>query len=219
MFKRVIIGGFLGGLTLFCWGAVSHMVFHLGDAGLRSLPSEDTALPALRAVVKEPGLYFFPGIDMKAIAALPKDQANAAEQAWTDKWKAGPRGLLIIHPEPTSAEPITSGTLGRQFGIDLFACLLLAYLMSQLSTSLRYSCRVGVAATVGFISGWVICVPYWNWYGFPGNFTLGSIVDRTIGFTLAGLAMAAIVNPSRRPGAASLPPAVEARAAATTAAA
>jgi hypothetical protein len=203
MGKRIIIGGVLGGIALFCWGALSHMVFQLGDVGMRSLPSEETALPALRGTVKEPGLYFFPGIDMKAVSALPKDQAEAATKAWTEKWKAGPRGLLVIHPEPTSAEPMTPATLGRQLGTDAFACLLVAYLISQLSTKSRYSCRVGVASTVGFLTAWVICVPYWNWYGFPGNFTLAAIADRTIGFTLAGLVMAAIVKPSQAAVAAS----------------
>src|SRR5438045_2202485 len=99
MTKRILLGGILGGIALFCWGALSHMVLQLGDAGLQSLPSEDAGLVALRGVAKEPGLYFFPGLDMKALKAMPKEQAEAANKAWTEKWKTGPRGLLIIHPE------------------------------------------------------------------------------------------------------------------------
>src|SRR5438445_13317414 len=92
---------------------------------------------------------------------------------------------------------MTAGTLGRQLGVDVVAGLLVAFLMSQLSTKTRYSCRVGFSTTIGFLTAWVICVPYWNWYGFPGNFTVAQIADRTIGFLLAGLAMAAIVNPAK----------------------
>src|SRR5436190_5418006 len=114
MTKRIILGGVLGGFVLFCWGALSHMVFQLGDLGIQSLPSEEAALPALRGTVKEPGLYFFPGLDMKAVKALPKEQAEAATKAWTEKWQAGPRGLLIIHPETTTSEPMTASTLARQ---------------------------------------------------------------------------------------------------------
>jgi len=197
MAKRVISAGVLGGIALFIWGALSHMVFQLGDVGIQTLPSEASTLPALGGAVKQPGLYFFPGIDLKATASLPKDQAEAVTKAWTVKWKAGPRGLLIIHPEATAAEPMSGATLGRQFGTDTCACLLVAFVMSQLSTRSRYSCRVGVSVTIGFISPWVICVPYWNWYGFPGDFVLAQIADRTIGFTLAGLVMAAIVKPAK----------------------
>jgi hypothetical protein len=197
MKKRILIGGIVGGIALFCWGALSHMVLQLGDVGIQSLPGEEAGLSALRGVAKDPGLYFFPGVDMKALQAMPKDQRDAAEKAWTEKWRAGPRGLLIIHPEKTESEPMTAGTLARQFGTDVTSCLLVAFLMSQLSTKTRYLCRVGFGATIGFLTAWVICVPYWNWYGFPGNFTFAQIADRTIGFLIAGLAMSAIVNPSK----------------------
>ena len=198
MTKRILLGGVLGGLVLFIWGALSHMVFQLGVVGIQSLPTEEATLPALRGAVKQPGFYFFPGMDMAAIRAMPKEQADAATKQWTEKWKAGPRGVLVIHPEPTSAEPMTAGTLGRQLGVDVIAGLLVAFLMSQLSTTTRYSCRVGFSTAIGFLTGWIICVPYWNWYGFPGNFTMAQVADRTIGFALLGLAMAAIVNPSKK---------------------
>jgi hypothetical protein len=39
-------------------------------------------------------------------------------------------------------------------------------------------------------------VPYWNWYGFPTDFTLAQIVENTVGWFLAGLVLALIVRPS-----------------------
>src|SRR5439155_19946152 len=138
---------------LFVWGALSHMVFQLGDVGIQSLPGEEAIFPALRGAIQQPGFYFFPGIDQAAIRKLPKEQADAATAKWTEKWKAGPRGVLIVHPEATPNDPMTAGTLGRQLGIDVVACLLVAFLMSQLSTRTRYSCRVGVATTIGFLTG------------------------------------------------------------------
>ena len=38
-------------------------------------------------------------------------------------------------------------------------------------------------------------VSYWNWYGFPGNYTLAYICTVTMGFVFAGLVAAAIVKP------------------------
>jgi hypothetical protein len=37
--KKVILGGLLGGLVLFVWGAISHMALPFGEAGVRSMPS------------------------------------------------------------------------------------------------------------------------------------------------------------------------------------
>ena len=33
---------------------------------------------------------------------------------------------------------------------------------------------------------------YWNWYGFPDAFFLAQMIDLVVGWTLAGVAMAAV---------------------------
>jgi len=48
------------------------------------------------------------------------------------------------------------------------------------------------------LSAWVaIAIPYWNWYGFPTDFTMGKGIEQVLGFFLAGLVLAAIVKPRR----------------------
>lgn len=37
-------------------------------------------------------------------------------------------------------------------------------------------------------------LPYWNWYGFPADFTLAGMADQIIGFILVGFPLAAIVK-------------------------
>jgi hypothetical protein len=41
----------------------------------------------------------------------------------------------------------------------------------------------------------IISVPYWNWYGFPLDFTGAQALEKIIGWFLAGLVLAAIVWP------------------------
>jgi len=40
-------------------------------------------------------------------------------------------------------------------------------------------------------------IPYWNWYGFPGDYTLGVLVDNLIGFTLVGVVLAWRLGPKK----------------------
>ncbi len=61
MIGRVVLGGILGGLVVFLWGAVAHMVLPLGMVGFRDLPNPEPILAAMRSNVSEDGLYFFPG--------------------------------------------------------------------------------------------------------------------------------------------------------------
>jgi hypothetical protein len=41
-------------------------------------------------------------------------------------------------------------------------------------------------------------VSYWNWYGFPTDFTTGAALDEIIGWFLGGLVLAAIVRPAAK---------------------
>jgi hypothetical protein len=51
--KKAILGGLLGGLALFVWGAISHMGLPLGEAGVRMMPpaAEVAVLAAMRSAI------------------------------------------------------------------------------------------------------------------------------------------------------------------------
>jgi hypothetical protein len=49
---------------------------------------------------------------------------------------------------------------------------------------------------LGVLSGIATNVEYWNWYGFPANFTMATIADKILGFLVVGLVAAAMVKPS-----------------------
>jgi hypothetical protein len=46
----------------------------------------------------------------------------------------------------------------------------------------------------GFVS---VLVSYWNWYGFPTDFTIAAALDEIIGWFLGGLVLAAIIRPAK----------------------
>jgi hypothetical protein len=183
---RVLIGGLVGGLIIFFWGAIAHMATPLGQMGLSILPAaeEPALLGAMKAGVSQEGLYFFPGRKMEAIPA-------AEEEAWKAKMKAGPVGLLLVHPE--GGEPMTPGQLLTELASNIVAALLAAVVLTRLTGS--YLTRVSLLVLAGVL-GWVsISISYWNWYRFPTSFTLAEGVMETVGWLLAGLALAAIVKP------------------------
>jgi hypothetical protein len=189
---RVIIAGILGGIVMFIWGALSHMVFQIGDSGIAPLPNEDAVISALRTNVKEPGVYFFPGMDMKA--ELTPEQ----EAAWTEKYKAGPVGLIVYRP--VGQEPMTPKMLGVELGSNILACLLAAFVLAM---GIPSFIKKVIAATLIGVIGWMsIVASYWNFYGFSDKFVLAELCDQVIGWLLAGIAIAFIVR--ARPTAASM---------------
>src|SRR5258708_4976345 len=89
--KRYGIAVLAGTLVMFAWGAFSHMVL-LKGVGFIPLPQEDSVVEKLRTSIKEDGLYFFPGVDLKG-------RGTSAQQAlWEARYQAGPTGMLVYHP-------------------------------------------------------------------------------------------------------------------------
>jgi hypothetical protein len=183
---KILLGGVVGGLVLFFWGFVSHMLLPLGEMGLRTIPNEDDLNAAIKKDVREPGLYFVPGWDMS------KSQSQEEMQAHMDKVSKGPYGYMVIYPN--GRDPSLGKRLPIELGTNVVCALLAAILVTQLRPG--FIGRVTCVALFGILASIMTLVPYWNWYGFPSDFTLAQIVHHTVGWFLAGLVLALIVRPA-----------------------
>jgi hypothetical protein len=192
--KKIVLAALAGGLVLFVWGAVSHMVLPLGEMGLSNLPNEEPVLTALGASIPEPGLYFYPGLDMK----------NATEEqraVWTEKIKSGPSGLLLYRP--SGGEAMSPRQLVAELVSNILAAWVAAIVVSmiilghgdQSGRSAPFGRRVLVVGLLGLFAWLSISASHWIWYGFPTAFVGAELIDQVVGWLLAGLVIAKIVPP------------------------
>jgi hypothetical protein len=179
--KRVLLAGVLGAVGMFVWMFVAHMALPLGTTGIKEIPNEGAVLAAMQASLgNDSGLYIFPG------AAVGKSRAEQREAMahYQEKLNANPSGLLVYHP--AGAKAISPGQLITEFltefAVAFFTSLLLA--RAALGT---YSKRVAFVTTVGIVAMLATNVPYWNWYGFPSEYTITYMVTGLIGFVILGL--------------------------------
>ena len=179
---RILIAAIAGGIVMFIWSAFAHMVVPIGEVGFRTLPNEAIIAAPLKSSVGEPGIYFVPGMDMQ--------NATEAEQAaWADKYKAGPRALIVY--QPTGADVMSPGQLLTELASNILTCLFGAIVLSWIA---GFVSRIVAAGLIGF-AGWAsILVSMWNWYGFPANYTMAQAVEQVVGWLLAGIAMAFIIK-------------------------
>jgi len=168
---------------MFMWGAISHMALPLGEMGVKTLPGEQMIMPALKFSIQERGFYFFPGMDKN-------DKSEAAQKAWEEKYKAGPRGVLIF--DPAGGEMMSMSQLGTELGSNILASLLLALVLAQVQGGTRLRTMLGAA--LGLFAWASIDVSYWNWYRFPGEFTVAQMIDQGAGGLLTGLAIALVLG-------------------------
>jgi hypothetical protein len=185
---RILVGGVVAGVVIFFWGFVSHMLLPLGEMGLQSIPNEDDLTAAIKKDVRESGLYFVPGRDMSKSQSQEEMDAHAAKIA------KGPFGFMVIYPNGRDV------SLSKRLPIELGTNIVCALLAAILVTLVRpgFVVRVASVTLVGILASIMTLVPYWNWYGFPTDFTLAQFVEHTAGWLLAGLVLALIVRPTTK---------------------
>ena len=194
MDKRIVLAGLLGGLALFAWESVAHMVLPLGEAGLKGLNNEPTVLAALKENIKDPGFYFFPAGDTLKPGMTGQQQQQAMENQ-AKLMRAGPAGILVIHPE--GLDSLTPGQLLTQFGADVAVMILAALLLSHATALKTYMGRLIFVALIGLVPTLQTDLPQWNWFGFPGTYLLAQFTVHLAGFVAGGLVLAKLVKADR----------------------
>jgi hypothetical protein len=199
---KKLLAGVLGGLAFFFWSFVAHDVLPMGKAGIKEIPNEQAVLSSIKANMPEDGLYLLPGLGLPENAT--RAQQSAAMEARMHKVETGPSGLLAYH----AALNFSFGkALGVELGTNILQVLLAVILLSQTSL-VNFIARWRFITIAGVLAAISTNISYWNWYGFPGNYTLAYVCTVAMGFVFAGLVAAAIV----KPGAASTTTAKAARA-------
>ena len=190
---RILVAGILGGIVMFIWTSIAHMVLPLGEAGISEIPNEKTVLDAMQSnIAEKSGLYFFPGPGVGPNAT--RQERNDAMKQEVAKMASGPSGLLIYN----YARPFAfAKSLTIEFATELVESILVVFLLAQTLIG-SFGGRVGFVFVTGILAAIATNVPYWNWYGFPCVYTRSYMSIQIIGFLCVGI-VAALVLGKRSP--------------------
>jgi hypothetical protein len=184
---RIVLAAVLGGLLMFVWGAVSHMLLPFDREALKPIPNEAAVMSTLGSNLNAPGMYAFPWTDMSG-KATPEQQ-----KAWQQQIASGPSGLLIY--KPNGGEAMSPRQLISEFISNVLAAFFGALLLIQLPGG--FGRRVLSMAAIGIAAWLSISVSQWTWYSFSTPFLIGDLADQFGGWLLAGIGMAALLKPRR----------------------
>ena len=187
MTTRILLAGVLGGIAMFVWTSIAHMVLPLGEAGVSEIPQEPTVLSALHSSIGErPGLYVFPGF---GLGPNPSHAAKSeAMKHMDEKLARNPSGLLMYYP--AGSRPLHLGSLlATEFATELIEALLVVFLLS-LTRLATFGSQLGFVVAAGFLAAIATNISYWNWYGFPGVYTAAYMFTQIVGFLCVGLVAA-----------------------------
>ncbi|MBI5362526.1 MAG: hypothetical protein HZA53_05055 [Planctomycetes bacterium] len=177
---RVILAALLGGLALFLWGWVAHMALPLGTMGLSNLPTgEAQVAEALRSHVTTAGVYVVPGFDPA------RKWDGAYQESIASQRKAGPYALMVVVPK--DALSMDSSQLVNEAGTSITLALIAAFLILVAGGLSSLWARLLFCVLLACFGLLQTDVRFWNWYQFPGTFTLAQVIDKVAGGVILGL--------------------------------
>ncbi len=184
---RIFLTGVLGAIAMFVWVSIAHMALPLGEAGVQNTMNDDALLTALKSTVNDkPGLYIYPSMGLGPDATHA--QRNEAMKSYEATLEKNPSGFFIYHP--AGARPMKMGKyLTIEFVTELCEALLAVWLLAQ-TRIVTGGGRVGFVTAAGILAAIATNVSYWNWWGFPGNYTGAYIFIQVVGFFLVGVVAA-----------------------------
>jgi len=187
---RIILAGIFGGIAMFIWTSIAHMALPLGEAGVREIPNEQSALaPLKQSIGDQSGLYLFPGLGLGPNPT--REQRNEAMHHVGEKYASNPSGLLVYHPPGRSLA--FGKLLAIEFATELLEAILAVWLVAQ-TRLVSFGSRVGFILVVGILTAIATNISYWNWYGFPGVYTASYMFTQIVGFFFVGIVAALVLR-------------------------
>jgi hypothetical protein len=193
MTTRVILAGILGGVVMFIWTSIAHMFLPLGETGISEIPNEPTVTGVLQTNIGDKsGLYVFPGLGLGDNAS--REQKNEAMKTLNAKYANNPSGILMYHPP---GKPFEMGKhLTIEFTTEFVEALLAVFLLAQ-TAIVSFAGRFAFVVVVGILAAIATNISYWNWYGFPTNYTFAYMLIQIVGFVCVGIVAAMVLGKGR----------------------
>jgi hypothetical protein len=112
---------------------------------------------------------------------------EAAVKAYSQKAKSNPNAFIVY--QPVGRDGMDMGPqLATQAVTDILSAIVVAWVLSL--APIGFSRRVAASGALGLFSWLTVSAPYWNWYRFTTDFTLGSLLEQVLGWLIAGMAIA-----------------------------
>lgn len=189
---KKLLAAVLGGLAFFAWSSVAHIFTGLGETGIQEIPNEQAVVSSMKANMPTSGLYAFPGFGLPPTASHSEKMKAMQSDAMQAKMKTGPTGIVVFRAG--GMDGITFRPMLIELSTNIVQIFLAVLLLGQ-TRIVNFVGRWRFITIAGLLAAISTNISYWNWYGFPGNYTTAYIAVIAVGFAVAGLVAAAIVKP------------------------
>ena len=193
MFKSLILGAVLGGVTLFLWGAVSWLVMPWHMHGVHQFQDEAQVAQTLTANAPVSGVYLLPNV-MDAQSGIGPETAQKQRAEAVARMKQGPYAFVAV--TLNGLDPTQPRQYVWALALDVFCALVVSWLLMQ-TQELSYLTRVWFVTVTGVLIGVAGQLPNWIWWRFSDDFTAFGLLDAIVAWFLAGVVIARFATGKR----------------------
>jgi hypothetical protein len=185
MAKKIVLGGLAGSLIIFVWGFLTWVVLQWRAPEFSQMQQEEMVMDAIEKGAPADGVYYVPW-SMPA----PGEDAAKAEAAAMKKMQERLFAFVVVkHRAGADMGPL----MLTHFVVQFVACALVMWLLLR-SAFVTFAARWYFVSIFGLAAALACYGPELVWWHFPLAWTIGGIGEITVGFALAGLAMARIAR-------------------------
>jgi hypothetical protein len=187
---RSILAVIVGSITALMVGWANWTVLNLWDGAFKPMPPavESAMVPMIQSQLGN-GTWFFPGIDMNAMQAMPAAEQEKAFEAYSAIHEKGPVGLVMVSP---GSVPMAPSTFGKAMIFNALGAIGVALVLC--------CCRGGVlcrwlrASAVVLLITTIFYGSLVNWMGLPAQFVGRMAGDVVLTWTVVAFVMALIMR-------------------------
>jgi hypothetical protein len=182
--KKYLIGSIVGGLIIFAWQGLSHMVIGVHADSMKYNSAQDNILSVLSANIKEDGAYM-----------LPSGATEKEKQDLMKTMNGKPAATIIYH---SAAKFDFTMNLIRTFLVDIFLVISLIYMLTRGSTPIM---RRVLSGSVAFgLASWLWTFYIGHiWADLPWHMIKGDLIDSIVAWGLVGLWLGWWLNRTAKP--------------------
>jgi hypothetical protein len=190
---RVILSAIIGGILVFAWSMVSWMALPYHAQSISQFKDEAALTKLIKEHADHSGVYVLPFVANDTLSK-PADEQRKIWEEVQKKQQDGPlvfASVALNGTEVSMKQTMVYGLILQIAGAFIISLILWGFCCSG------YFCRLFTVISIGLTVGLLGSVPGLIWWKFSLPFTLACGADALIGWTIAGLLMAAIVKPCR----------------------
>ncbi|MGB7128960.1 MAG: hypothetical protein WBD50_07745 [Candidatus Rhabdochlamydia sp.] len=182
MYKKLVKGALIGGVTVFIWSMLSWMVLPWHTQTYYKFTDEAEVAKVLKENTSQSGIYILPNTSHYSNNTPTKEIRKAEEIL-----KTGP--FVFASIKLGGMKKMGTATLMISLCSYILAAAIISWMLLQ-TQGLRFLEKTLFVTMVGLLTAILGVLPAWNWWHFSTAYTLVTCLDLVIGWALAGLLMA-----------------------------